>query len=256
MREEAPGNTKRVLLLGGTGDALAIARALPPAHVYSLAGLGRVPGDLACTVRVGGFGGIDGLVRFLHAENIALVVDATHPYAAQMSRHAHDACALTDVPLWAVRRPAWQPQPGDDWRDAADWREIVDRIAPFHRPLFTLGREALEHLHEIPASQYWTIRCLEAHAGNERAKVIDARGPFHPEGERALFDAAGIDVIVSKNSGGRATEAKLAVARERGLPVVMLTRPSLPYADTTFDDAASARDALLNWLDRIHLSET
>ncbi|WP_250515273.1 cobalt-precorrin-6A reductase [Caballeronia sp. INDeC2] len=256
MRNEVPETSKRVLLLGGTGDALAIARALPAAHVYSLAGLARVPGDLACAVRVGGFGGIDGLVRYLRAENIALVVDATHPYAAQMSRHAHDACALADVPLWAVRRPAWQPQPGDDWRDASDWREIVERIASFHRPLFTLGREALVHLHEIPASQRWTIRCLEAHPGNERAKIIDARGPFDLEGERALLNAANIDVVVSKNSGGRATEPKLVAARERGLPVVMLTRPSLPDADRTFDDAASARDALLRWLDRIHTSET
>ncbi|WP_106853276.1 cobalt-precorrin-6A reductase [Caballeronia novacaledonica] len=247
---------KRVLLLGGTGDALAIARALSAAHVYSLAGLGRVPGDLACAVRVGGFGGIDGLARYLRTENIALVVDATHPYAAQMSRHARDACAFAGVPLWAVRRPAWQPQPGDDWRDAADWREIVARIALFRRPLFTLGREALAHLHEIPASQHWTIRCLEAHSGNARAKIVDARGPFDLEGERALFDAAGIDVVVSKNSGGRATEAKLVVARERGLPVVMLVRPSLPHADKTFDDATSARDALARWLDRIHSSET
>jgi len=246
----------RVLLLGGTGDALAIARALPAAHVYSLAGLGRVPGDLACGVRVGGFGGIDGLVRYLRDEHIALVVDATHPYAAQMSRHAFDACALAGVPLWAVRRPAWRPQAGDDWRAASDWREIVECIAPFARPLFTLGREALAHLHEIPAWQHWTIRCLEAHPGNARARIIDARGPFDTGGERALFEAARIDVVVSKNSGGRATEAKLAVARERGLPVVMLARPALPDADQTFDDAASARDALLHWLDQIHTSKT
>ncbi|SAK58738.1 cobalt-precorrin-6x reductase [Caballeronia pedi] len=239
---------RRVLLLGGTGDALAIARSLPAAHVYSLAGLGRVPGDLACAVRVGGFGGVDGLVRYLCDEDIALVVDATHPYAAQMSRHAREACTIARVTLWAVRRPAWQPQPGDDWRDTADWRGIVERIAGFHRPLFTLGREPLAHLHEIPALQHWTIRCLDAHPGNERADIIDARGPFDLAGERALFDAARIDVIVSKNSGGRATEAKLAVARERGLPVVMLTRPALPDADRSFDDAVSARDALQHWL--------
>lgn len=234
----------RVLLLGGTGDALAIARGLPAAHVYSLAGLGRVPADLACTVRVGGFGGIDGLVAYLRDESIGLVVDATHPYAAQMSRHAREACSIAQVPLWAVRRPAWHPQPGDDWREAADWCGIVERIGAFRRPLFTLGREPLAHLGEIPELQYWTIRCLEAHPGNERATIIDARGPFDLAGERALFDAARIDVVISKNSGGRATEAKLAVARERGLPVVMLARPELPGADRIFDDAAAARDAL------------
>ncbi|VXC76397.1 Precorrin-6A reductase [Burkholderia sp. 8Y] len=236
---------KRALLLGGTGDALAIARHLRAPHVYSLAGLARVPTDLACAVRVGGFGGVAGLVEYLRAERIGLVIDATHPYAAQMSRHAREACTLADVPLWAVRRAAWQPQSGDDWRDAADWRGIVERIGPFHRPLFTLGREPLMHLDEIPASQHWAIRCLGTHEGNARASIIDARGPFDIAGERALFDAARIDVVISKNSGGRATEAKLAVARERRLPVVMLARPALPEADRQFDDPASALDALL-----------
>jgi precorrin-6A/cobalt-precorrin-6A reductase len=239
----------RALVLGGTGDALAIARELDSPHVYSLAGLGRVPADLRCIVRVGGFGGVDGLVRYLESERIALVIDATHPYAAQMSRHARAACTRAHVPLWAVRRAPWQPQPGDDWRDAADWRGIVEQIEAFRRPLWTLGREPLAHLHEIPASQFWTVRCLDAHAGNARAKIIDARGPFSIDGERALFDAAHIDVVISKNSGGQATEAKLAVARERGLPVVMLTRPALPHADREFDDAASVVIAMNTLID-------
>ncbi|CDY76267.1 Cobalt-precorrin-6x reductase [Caballeronia glathei] len=239
---------KRVLLLGGTGDALAIARRLGREHVYSLAGLGRVPGELECAVRVGGYGGVPGLAAFIGAQGIALVIDATHPYAAQMSRHAADACAQTGVPCWAIRRAAWQPQAGDDWRDAPDWRGMVDRIAPYRRPLWTLGREPLAHLDDIPLSQHWTIRCLDPHPGNERATIIDARGPFSPQGERALFAARGIDVLVSKNSGGRATEAKLAVARELRLPVVMLRRPPLPAAAREFDDTASALQALEDWL--------
>ena len=99
---------KRVLLLGGTGDALTIARRLGPDHVYSLAGLGRMPDDLACSVRVGGFGGVEGLKTFLEAESIGLIVDATHPYAAQMSRHASTASALKSVPCWALRRAPWR----------------------------------------------------------------------------------------------------------------------------------------------------
>jgi precorrin-6A/cobalt-precorrin-6A reductase len=161
-----------------------------------------------------------------------------------MSRHAREACSLADVPLWAVRRPPWQAQAGDDWRAASDWRGIVEQVAAFERPLWTMGREPLAHLHDIPASQFWTVRCLEAREGNVRARIIDARGPFDIDSERALFDAARIDVVISKNSGGRATEAKLAVARERGLPVVMLERPPLPAADREFDDAAHAADAL------------
>jgi precorrin-6A/cobalt-precorrin-6A reductase len=239
---------KRVLLLGGTGDALTIARRLGPDHVYSLAGLGRMPGDLSCSVRVGGFGGIDGLKAFIEAQSISLIVDATHPYAAQMSRHASAASALKSVPCWALRRAPWQPQRGDAWCEAADFSSILDAIAPYHHPLWTLGREPLAHLDEIPPSQHWTIRCLDSHPGNTRATIIGARGPFSLDGERALFDAQQTDVLISKNSGGAATEAKLAVARERGLPVVMLQRPGLPPVEREFSDTSSLLEALVAWL--------
>jgi len=239
---------KRVLLLGGTGDALTIARRLGPAHVYSLAGLGRTPGDLVCNVRVGGFGGIEGLKSFIEAESIGLIVDATHPYAAQMSRHASAASAPKNIGCWALRRAPWQPQTGDDWREAEDFTEIVHALAPYKYPLWTLGREPLAHLDEIPPSQHWTIRCLDPHPGNARATIIGARGPFSLDGERALFDAQQTDVLISKNSGGAATEAKLAVARERGLPVVMLQRPSLPPVEREFSDTNSLLGALEAWL--------
>ncbi|CAN7639476.1 cobalt-precorrin-6A reductase [Caballeronia sp. LjRoot34] len=239
---------KRVLLLGGTGDALTIARRLGPTHVYSLAGLARTPGDLVCGVRVGGFGGVEGLKAFIDAESIGLVIDATHPYAAQMSRHASAASAQKSVECWALRRAPWQPQAGDDWREAADFPDIVHALAPFRYPLWTLGREPLAHLDEIPPSQHWTIRCLDPHPGNARATIIGARGPFSLDGERALFDAQQTDVLVSKNSGGAATEAKLAVARERGLRVVMLQRPILPPVEREFSDTSSLLDALAAWL--------
>lgn len=239
----------RVLLLGGTGDALAIARRLGPGHIYSLAGLGRIPDDLVCRVRVGGFGGVAGLETFLQSESIDLVVDATHPYAAQMSRNASVASGSTGVPCWAVRRAPWQPQAGDDWREVAGWSELMDAIAPYQRPLWTLGREPLAHIGEIPSLQHWTLRCLEAYPGNDHATIIAARGPFTLEGERALFDSGRIDVLISKNSGGHATEAKLEVARERGVPVVMLKRPTLPPVDREFADIDSLLSALH---DRLH----
>ena len=116
--------------------------------------------------------------------------------------------------------------------------------AAFERPLWTTGREPLTHLDDIPASQFWTIRCLDPHAGNARASVIAARGPFTLAGERALLEAGRFDVLVSKNSGGQATEAKLDAARERGLPVVMLARPVLPEVDREFSDARSLIAAL------------
>lgn len=237
----------RILLLGGTGDALTIARQLRPDDVYSLAGLGKTPDDLRCDVRIGGFGGGEGLARYVDAERIGLIVDATHPYAAQISANAAAASRVTGVPCWALRRSPWQPQAGDDWRFVSGWDALVAQLQPFARPLFTLGRAPLSHLDEIPSHQHWTIRCLDDHPGNERARIIGARGPFTPDGERALFERCGFDVVVSKNSGGTATEAKLEVARERGLPIVMLRRPSLPDVERTFD----ATETLLAALERL-----
>jgi len=231
----------RILLLGGTGDALNIARHLGAGDVYSLAGLGKVPQDLACEVRVGGFGGGDGLAAYIDAQRIGLIVDATHPYAARISANAAFASRLCDVRCWALRRPPWQPRAGDDWRFVGGWENLCVALDGFFRPLWTIGREPLRHLDRIPPHQYWTIRCLDDHPGNAQAQVIGARGPFTHDGERALFDRCGTDVVVSKHSGGAATEAKLDVARERGLPVLMLERPALPDADRTFDTA----DALL-----------
>lgn len=225
---------KRILLLGGVTEALAIARTLGPEHVYSLAGVGRVPTDLNCKVRVGGYGGAEGLAQFIRDERISLILDATHPYAAQISQNAAQAARLSDVPCWALRRPAWQPQPGDDWREVADWAELVEALKPFKRPLFTLGREPLQHLDEILAEQFWTLRALDVYPGNERCEVIGARGPFIIKDERALFEERRIDVLISKNSGSTATEPKLEVARERGVPVLVLKRPVLAAVDREF----------------------
>ena len=225
---------KRLLLLGGVTEALAIARTLGPQHVYSLAGVGRVPTDLPCEVRVGGYGGAEGLTRYIREQHIDLLLDATHPYAAQISRNAALAARASGIECWALRRPAWEPQPGDDWREVADWDELVRALTPFKRPLFTLGKEPLGHLDEIPADQFWTLRALDPYPGNARCNVIGARGPFRLDDERQLFEQHHIDVLISKNSGSSATEPKLAVARERGVPVLILKRPELAQADRVF----------------------
>ncbi|KFE51952.1 cobalt-precorrin-6A reductase [Pseudomonas syringae] len=239
---------KRLLLLGGVTDALAIARTLGPQHIYSLAGVGRVPTDLNCQVRVGGYGGAEGLARFITEQGIDLLVDATHPYAAQISHNAARAAELAQVPCWALRRPAWQAGPKDDWREVADWSELVQALKPFKRPLFTLGREPLQHLDDIPEQQFWTLRALENTLRDlpqhERCEIIGARGPFLLEDERALFERRAIDVLISKNSGGDATEAKLEVARELRVPVLILKRPVLPEVDRQFDSRQALLEAL------------
>ena len=235
---------KRILLLGGVTEALAIARTLGPQHVYSLAGVGRVPGDLGCEVRVGGYGGAEGLARYIRDEGIDLLLDATHPYAAQISQNAALAAAASNIPCWALRRPAWVAQPDDDWREVADWSELVEALATFQRPLFTLGREPLEHLHEIPPEQFWTLRALDVYPGNVRCEVIGARGPFLIDDERKLFAQRRIDVLISKNSGSSATEPKLEVARERGVPVLILKRPVLAQVDREFSTVEDLLESL------------
>lgn len=238
----------RILLLGGVTEALAIARTLGPPHIYSLAGVGRVPTDLTCQVRVGGYGGADGLAQFVRAEGISLILDATHPYAAQISHNAAQAARACGVPCWALRRPAWQPQAGDDWREVGDWTQLAEALKPFKRPLFTLGREPLQHLDEIPAHQFWTLRALEVYPGNERCEVIGARGPFLLEDERQLFARRQIDVLISKNSGSTATEPKLEVARELGVPVLVLRRPVLATVDLELLSPEETLIALANFI--------
>lgn len=225
---------KRILLLGGITEALAIARTLGPEHIYSLAGVGRVPTDLKCQLKVGGYGGAEGMAQYMREQGVDLLLDATHPYAAQISHNAALAANSAGIPCWALRRTAWTAGPGDDWREVADWSELVAALAPFKRPFFTLGREPLQHLEEIPEHQFWTLRALDSYPGNERCDVIGARGPFQLEDERQLFEQRQIDVLISKNSGSDSTEPKLDIARERGVPVLILKRPELPEVDRVF----------------------
>jgi precorrin-6A/cobalt-precorrin-6A reductase len=234
----------RILLLGGTREALTLARELGPQHIYSLAGLGKIPNDLTCAVRVGGFGGAAGLAQFIQTEQIDLVLDATHPYAAQISANAASAAQQTHTPHWALRRPSWQPQAGDDWRNMENWSAIIAALTDYRRPFFTLGREPLAHLDEIPESQFWTIRCLDAETGNARTNIIAARGPFQLDAERALFAKHNFDVVISKNSGSSATEPKLQVAREFNIPVLILQRPPLPPATREFGSITAVSAAL------------
>lgn len=233
-----------ILVLGGTGEGLSLARRLGPGDIYSLAGLGRSPSGLACTLRLGGYQGAEGLARFLREAGIGLLIDATHPYAARISASARFASRAAGIPLWAIRRPGWRPGPQDDWRMFDDWAGLQPLLQGFRRPLFTLGREPLQHLEEVPLHQHWTVRCLDPHPATERATILAMRGPFARADEQALFRRLQLDVLVSKNSGGEATEAKLQVARELGCPVLMQRRPELPAADREFRDAAGLLEAM------------
>lgn len=224
-----------VLILGGTTEASALARALenvaPFRPVLSLAGRTRAPTLPAVPSRRGGFGGVAGLVAYLRAERIDVLIDATHPFAAQMHRHAAAAAGKTGTPRLALLRPAWRPGPGDCWTPVLTMNDAVAALGSTPRRVFlTVGQQELAPFRAAPWHDY-LIRSVEPPdpaALPPRARCIAARGPFQIDGERALLEREGIEVVVSKNSGGTAVEAKLAAARALGLPVVLVSRPPAP----------------------------
>lgn len=221
-----------LLILGGTTEASALARALAGrgdiAPVLSLAGRTGSPALPPIPHRIGGFGGMEGLRDHLRGERVAAVVDATHPFAARISSHAVAACAAAGVPLLAFTRPPWAPEPGDRWTavpdlDAAAAALGPDRIAA----LLTVGRLGLAAFRGAPRHRY-VIRTIDppdpADLPPDSAVLFD-RGPFRFADEVALMRREGIDAVVTKNSGGDAAAAKLGAARSLGLRVVMVDRP-------------------------------
>jgi precorrin-6A/cobalt-precorrin-6A reductase len=244
----------KVLILGGTTEASALARALAGdlrfEATLSLAGRTRAPRTPPIPFRIGGFGGVDGLVQYLRDEHVDVLIDATHPFAAQMSRHAAEAARIAGVKLLAVCRPAWRDVPGDHWTPVPDMAAAVAALGLAPRRVFlTIGQKELAPFRDAPQHAY-VIRSVDApdaEALPPDAEVITARGPFVEDEERRLLAEKKIDVIVTKNSGGTATEAKLAAARGLGIPVIMVERPARPEVETV----ARAEDAL-DWLARAH----
>ncbi|MGW3725742.1 cobalt-precorrin-6A reductase [Streptomyces sp. NPDC000851] len=238
--------SRHVLVLGGTTEARELAAELaarPGVRVTtSLAGRVTRPGAVAGEVRVGGFGGAQGLADWLRAHDVAAVVDATHPFAEAITANTARAAALTGVPAVVLRRPGWRPGPDDDWHPAAALRDAADLLPRLgHRVFLTTGRlglAAFAHLTEL----HFVVRTVEPPEPPmpPDAELVLARGPFTPAGESALLREHRIDVLVTKDSGGAATAAKLTAARELGLPVVVVQRPPLPDGVTVVPDAPGA----------------
>jgi precorrin-6A/cobalt-precorrin-6A reductase len=226
--------TMRALLLGGTGDANALAEALARVQVdaiYSYAGRTRIPLPHALPTRTGGFGGATGLADYIKQERITHVVDATHPFAAEMSRHAVEACAATGTPLMALERPPWTRVAGDNWTEVADIDAAVVALpdAPA-RVFLAIGRQHIAPFATKPQHAY-TLRFVDAADGElplPNAEVIVSRGPFTLEGDRELMASRRIDILVARNSGGSGARAKIDAARELGISVIMIARPALP----------------------------
>jgi len=238
-----------ILILGGTTEASAIARGLAGdarfRPVLSLAGRTRAPVPPPVPWRSGGFGGVDGLAAYLMAHRVEALVDATHPFAARISRNAVLAAGVSGVPHLAVLRPAWAAAPGDDWTLVQDMNGAAAALGlrP-RRVLLTVGQQELAPFAAAPSHRY-LIRSVDPPPPAlvpPGARVMTARGPFDWADEVRLLLAERTEVLVTKNSGGSATAAKLAVARALGLRVVMVQRPPAPPG--TVPDAASA----LAWL--------
>ena len=224
----------RILLLGGTSEASALARALAGADadaVFSYAGRTGAPIAQPLPTRVGGFGGVAGLVDYLRAERITHLVDATHPFAAGMSRNAIDAAAETGVPLIAFERPPWRPGPGDDWRRVAGIDAAVAALPDTPTRVFlAIGKQTLAAFAAKPQHHY-LLRLVDPPDGPlplPDAQAVIARGPFDEAADLALLADHRIGWIVAKNAGGAGAEAKLIAARRLGLPVVVIDRPPLP----------------------------
>jgi precorrin-6A/cobalt-precorrin-6A reductase len=238
----------RILILGGTGEARELAAALVAAGadvISSLAGRVRKPRLPDGPVRFGGFGGADGLAAFLHEERVTHVVDATHPFAATITANAARAATGAGVPWLVLRRPEWEADPS--WESVADTREAAEAVAswPGESVFLTTGRRDLGAFAADDGHQF-LVRTVDPPDGlvPSRMTLILDRGPYTVESESALMREHRIELLVTKNSGGPMTAAKLSAARNLGVHVVMVRRPPLPS-----DSAAVATvQEALRWL--------
>jgi precorrin-6A/cobalt-precorrin-6A reductase len=236
----------RVLILGGTAEAVRLAEActaLPDLEIItSLAGRTRAPNAPPGELRIGGFGGAEGLEGFLRARRIERLVDATHPFAARIGRNAAQACDMAGVPRLRLLRPPWRRQHGDRWTEVGSLAQAARRLPPSARVFLSVGQGDLRVF--VGLGNWFLVRTIEPSAIDlPGAHWLAARGPFRIEDELALLRAHAIDVVVTKASGGEATYPKLAAARRLGLPVIMLRRPPTPSGPVV----GSVADALA-WL--------
>ena len=243
----------RILILGGTSEASQLAARLKDRAdltvISSLAGRVSAPTMPAGMVRIGGFGGVDGLTQYLAAEEIRAVIDATHPFAAKISSNARLACNTMKLPLICYERPPWKSQENDRWISAPDAQSAALLVDREHARVFlSIGRQELGAFSQCEKA-WFLIRAIEEPEAKlpSHAKLILQRGPFKVDAERKMLGVESIDIIVSKNSGGQATYSKIEAARELEIPIVMIDRPqkqSHPTVDRLEDVLLRLEDLL------------
>ena len=236
----------RLLLLGGTREALDLAQAASESAqlriITSLAGRTRAPAKVPGEVRVGGFGGAEGLAAFLNTQAIDLLVDATHPFAETMAHNAAEACYEAGVPRLKLLRPAWKKREGDRWIEVETSGQAAEALIDLATRVFlTIGQQEIKAFSGHPEI-WFLVRLIDAPADPlplARHELVLGRGPFTESDEVTLMREHRIEALVAKNSGGALTHAKIAAARRLGLPVVMRRRPQAPTGETveTVDQA-------------------
>jgi precorrin-6A/cobalt-precorrin-6A reductase len=243
---------QNILILGGTTEARELAGRLASrdtvAVILSLAGRTAAPATQPVPTRRGGFGGVEGMIEYLRAARIDLLIDATHPYAVRISAHAVSAAQRTRTPILAVHRPPWTAVNGDLWTEVDDVPHAVDALGNegSRRVFLALGRQDLEAFARAPQHHYLirSVDPVDPPLPVPDARYILARGPFAEASDRELLRSSDIDVVVAKNSGGAATYSKIAAARSLGIPVVMIRRPE----ESQCPSVATVEEAVV-WLD-------
>jgi precorrin-6A/cobalt-precorrin-6A reductase len=219
---------KKILLLGGTSDAISLAKKYISQKTditYSIAGLVRQP-NLDCKIHTGGFQG--NMADYLRTHQFDLLIDVTHPYAVIISQNAENAAKKVGIRYWQIIRPPWKKTGGDNWTEYSNWYDLLLKLHNFKRPFFAVGRQPLEQLDDISEHQHWLVRtAIPSTIQHPKLEIIAAIGGFSLPEELALFDQYKIDVLICKNSGGDVVSSKLLAAKQRNIPVLMQTRPSI-----------------------------
>lgn len=237
-----------ILLLAGTGEARALAAGLQQAGIptlASLAGATRQAAQLQVETRVGGFGGAEGFARVLAEQGITAVIDATHPFAAQISQRSQAVCAARGVPYLQVLRPAWEPMPGDDWKFAENEHEVLTLTGSKNVIFLATGRQTLHRFAGLSGREVICrqIDPPEAPFPFEGGRYLVGRPPFSVEDEVRLFHDLGVECLVVKNAGGAASATKLTAARQLQIPVIMINRPPQPPGQKV-----ATVEAALDWV--------
>ena len=246
---------RKLLILGGTADGRHLASALHASGcsvIYSVAGLVRLP-DLACEVISGGFTQFGGLSAYIRDNKVQAILDVTHPYAQKMSESAIKRAHQCMIPCWRFHRLAWQPEKDDRWEEYSNWPEMLDSLKDQKSVFLTAGQlpeSALKKLAQY--GKQGQVQILRT-AVKPRTALPDsiqwhkAIGPFAFEDELALMQKYKVDVLVSKNSGGASTQAKLVAARTLGISVFMFTRPEILPADKEFNEHDQCQTFVESW---------